>query len=145
VIFKLNEIDPYEFIIKPNVNKQYEIILIFEPRCSKDNHVITTVNDLCEECQEITKYEIQKIGKCESIVKRFTVGGYDSKKLLFGRGESDVEETLQRRVNLGNIDDIINGVEHTRDTQMSVNVNSSLISDSGRRSDATKRNNCVII
>ena len=146
VIFKLNEIDPYEFIIKPNVNKQYEIILIFEPRCSKDNHVITTVNDLCEECREITKYEIQKIGKCESIVKRFTVGGYDSKKLLFGRGESDVEETLQRRVTLGNIDDIINGVEHTRDTQMSVNnVNSSLISDSGRKSDATKRNNCVII
>ena len=143
VTFELNEIDPHEFIIKPNVNKQYEIILIFEPRCSKDNHVITTVNDLCEECQAITQSEIQKIGKCESIVKRYTVSAYDKNKLLFGKKESDIEQTLQNRNSLENIDDIINGLESSRaSSRMSSSVN---ITDKSINDSYSNQNNCNII
>ena len=106
--FKLHQIDPYEFTIKPNVKKDYEIILTFENKCEKDKDNIKQCDDLCDECKEIMKNELSKISKCQSVVNRYSPEEVKiGQKLLFGEKQSDIESTLQNRGSLINIDNIV--------------------------------------
>ena len=106
--FKLHQIDPYEFTIKPNVKKDYEIILTFENKCEKDKDNIKQCDDLCDECKEIMKKELIKISKCQSVVNRYSPEEVKiGQKLLFGEKQSDIESTLQNRGSIVNIDDIV--------------------------------------
>jgi hypothetical protein len=106
--FKLHQIDPYEFTIKPNVKKDYEIILTFENKCEKDKNNIMQCDDLCDECKEIMKNELSKISKCQSVVNRYSPEEVKiGQKLLFGENQSDIESTLQNRGSLINIDNIV--------------------------------------